>query len=100
MAAIEPDGPLPSRAGGQPPLEIADTVRYQAPALALQAYRELSLSLKDQRDWEGALLATDAALAICPGAADLCASRIDLLGRLQRDEEAARYLQADRKSVV
>ena len=94
MAAIEPDGPLPSRAGGQPPLEIADTVRYQAPALAVQAYRELSLSLKDQRDWEGALLATDAALAICPGAADLCASRIDLLGRLQRDEEAARYLQA------
>lgn len=94
MAPIEPDGPLASRAGGQPLVAMSDTVRYQAPALALQAYRELSLSLKDQRDWEGALLATDAALAICPGTADLCASRIDLLGRLQRDEEAARYLQA------
>lgn len=70
------------------------TLLNQAQVLAVQACRELSLSLKNQRDWEGALQATDDALAICPSIADLCASRIDLLGRLQRDEEAARYLQS------
>lgn len=75
-------------------LVVREETPNQAQALAVQAYRELSLSLKNQRDWEAALLATDRALALCPGVADMCASRIDLLGRLQRDEEAALYLQA------
>lgn len=83
-----------SLAGNQQTFVMKETVLNQVQAVSVQAYRELILSLKDQRDWEAALLATDRALAIYPEVADLCASKIDLLGRLHRDKEAARYLQA------
>jgi hypothetical protein len=94
MATAETDGQRLSDTGNQPLSVVEEEVPNQAQALAVQAYREASLSLKNQRDWEAALLATDAALAICPGMADMCAQRIDLLGRLQRDEEALLYLQS------
>lgn len=64
-----------------------------APA-QVQAYREISLLYKNQRDWDAALWAADCALVICPHMADMCANRIDLLLRLQRDDEALRFLQA------
>lgn len=59
-----------------------------------EARRQLSIRLFNQRDWEGALLAVDEALAWCPEMADMCASRIALLGKLHRHDEAARYLEA------
>lgn len=59
----------------------------------IEACIELGTLLTNARDWEGALRATQLGLARRPGTAALCARRIDLLLRLERDDDALQFLR-------
>ncbi|KAB8044479.1 hypothetical protein [Janthinobacterium aquaticum] len=61
--------------------------------MQLQGYHELCRLLKSQRNWNGALAVIDAALAIFPDIAALCAEKSDLLCRLHRQEDALLFLR-------
>lgn len=58
-----------------------------------QAHIEQSELLKQQRDWQGALLALDRALSLNLASPAIYASRIELLCRLSRDDEAWSFLR-------
>lgn len=88
-------------------LDAAIAIKLAKPSEAIAAYRKiidmypvhveayvaLATLLKNERDWNGALLATDGALSIHPDAANICANRIDLLLKLDRTTEAIQFLQ-------